>query len=48
MSPDVYTGPTLLAIAQKEGWPNARLQSRGISTWPDGTVLTGPWVEVPS
>lgn len=38
-----------LTQARSEGnWRGTRLASRGITTWPDGTVLTGPWIEVPS
>lgn len=38
-----------LTQARSEGnWRGTRIASRGISTWPDGSKLTGPWIEVPS
>jgi hypothetical protein len=31
----------------REIWDGWTPVSRGVTTWPDGTVMTGPWIEVP-
>ena len=55
---DIWSSPTPeraeaeghLAQGLTEGsrWRGLRLERHTIVTWPDGTVLTGPWIEVPT